>query len=100
MKRTLAVLACICILGGGIYVAGNATVDLIDAAIGGLFAGNSAIGGSAGSGGLLGTNGANGGGVGGGIYLTTAGSTKKNTSVTFNFASTSDNDIHGPITDV
>ena len=46
--------------GGGIFVAANATVDLIDAAIGGLFAGNSAIGGSAGSGGFLGTNGANG----------------------------------------
>ena len=86
--------------GGGIYVADKALLDLIDAVIGGFFAGNSAIGGSAGSGGFLGTNGQNGKGVGGGLYLTSPGSTKHNTTVTFNSASTSDNDIHGPITDV
>ena len=83
--------------GGGIYVANNALLALIDAAIGGFLAGNSAIGGSAGSGGFFGTNGTNGQGVGGGLYLTSAGSTKHNTTVSFNFASTSDNDIHGPI---
>ncbi|AMV36071.1 hypothetical protein [Planctomyces sp. SH-PL62] len=86
--------------GGGVHVAADAAIDLIDAAIGAFFAGNSAIGGSAGSGGFLGVNGTNGKGVGGGLFLTTAGSTKRNTTVAFNVASTADNDIHGPITNV
>jgi hypothetical protein len=78
--------------GGGIFV------DLVsDVAISGVvITDNQADGGQGGSGGGDGgTNGGDGSGVGGGVYLSVAGSTKKNTVIEGNSASTSNDDVFG-----
>ena len=74
--------------GGGIFVgaAGSASLDqtdiLLDLAQGGLGY----------------DGGANGEGTGGGLYVTTGGTvTLKKSTVAFNFASTSNNDIYGVV---
>ena len=56
---------------------------------------NAADGGLGGSATMGGTVGDNGQGIGGGVYLAGTGSTKKNTTISGNFASASDNNVYG-----
>ena len=62
---------------------------------GALITGNQADGGSAGAGGPGGSSGDSGSGLGGGVYLAGIGSTKKNTVIAGNSASTGDNNVYG-----
>jgi hypothetical protein len=81
--------------GGGIFVAAQAVLDAIDS----IVSTNQAIGGIGGYAGVNRTPGTTGAGIGGGLYLTSRGSRKQNTLVAINSASTSDDDIFGPIDD-
>jgi hypothetical protein len=74
--------------GGGIFVDASSIIALS----GCLITGNQADGGL---GGVGGDSGDRGTGVGGGVYLTGVGSTKKNTIIAGNSASTSNNDVYG-----
>ena len=68
--------------GGGLFVDPYSTVALDDDVI----IGNVADGGSGAT---------NGTGSGGGVYLSTTGSTRKNTTIAGNWASSGDNDVYG-----
>jgi hypothetical protein len=68
--------------GGGLFVDPYSTVALDDDVI----IGNVAEGGSGAT---------NGTGSGGGVYLSTTGSTRKNTTIAGNWASSGDNDVYG-----
>jgi hypothetical protein len=78
-------------LGGGLYVDPASIVSLQLAAITNNAA-DGGLGGSAISGGTVGDNGQ---GIGGGVYLAGTGSTKKNTTISGNSASTSGNNVYG-----
>jgi hypothetical protein len=78
-------------LGGGLFVAASSVAALQNSTI----IGNEAEGGFGGYGGIGGIDGNYGDGVGGGVYLTATGSTEKNSTISGNTASTSDNDVHG-----